>query len=107
MGYRMLDTIKSNVVKKALNALILKDIGELTHLRIDPDARTIDIELMLDGETKPLHVTVAGYRLAKGDDGTYLSFTTVKCSRAWLRKLIERYAAGKPLKVPGVVCTVL
>ena len=86
-----------------LNQSVLKPYGTLTDLQLDTKRRTIDAELELKGEARPVRIQVAEYELIEESDSTYLILKSVTTSREWLTALTRDFLVGRPLKLPAAV----
>ena len=69
----------------------------MTQLRIDNSRKTLNLELLLDGEKESIVVHVAQYALA--DNGEF-RFSGISVSRAWMNLLTQEMLVGKSLPVP-------
>ena len=79
--------------------------GHMTHIKIDTTAKSIHVELDLDGEPTPLKIDVASYQLNSESGETIISLGDIVTSREWINQLINDYLPPekKSFKVPGAV----
>ena len=75
--------------------------GAMTQLKIDPERKTIDIELALKGERDPIHIHVEGYNLQSSPEGGTFTFSNISISREWMNLLAAELLTGRPLNVPA------
>jgi hypothetical protein len=91
----------SRTTRWAVNHFALKRYGTMTQLRIDSKARSIDMELELQGESSPIHVHIDQYdfeRLPSGDGTLVVRGITV--SRPWMQELAKNLVESKPQHIP-------
>jgi hypothetical protein len=84
-----------------INQTILKRYGTMTHLKIDPATKSIDLDVELLGETSPIHVHIDRYiyePLPTSDARITLEGITV--SRAWMQELAKNFAENQPILIP-------
>ena len=72
----------------------------MTQLKIDPQRKTIDIELSLRGEDNPIQIHISGYDLQPTSDGGDFTVANVNISREWMNLLAAEFLTGRPLHVP-------
>ena len=72
----------------------------MTKLELDSKAKTIRVELDLNGETTPILIEVGGYSVSEVNGQTFLSVGKFKTSREWLTTLLNDYAVKKPVAIP-------
>jgi hypothetical protein len=82
-----------------VNSMISR-YGEVKDLRIDTQAKTIDLVVALHGETEPLKVRVDKYSVQQKGERHYVQIIKCTCSRPWVQNLVEDFAQGKPVEVP-------
>src|SRR5438034_10779095 len=74
--------------------------GTMTQLKIDPEHKTIDIELALKGERDPIQIHVEGYALQSTSDGGTLTLSNISISREWMNLLATEMLKDQPLPIP-------
>jgi hypothetical protein len=62
--------------------------GEMLKLEIDSKQKTVELEILLVGEDKPVQVTILKYEIIEGG----LSWSDVKTSRQWITEVIKTFA---------------
>ncbi len=73
----------------------------MTHIRIDRQAKTLELELELEGETTPLRIQVDNYTFEKSPDGQgRLSVSGLRISRAWMQFFLRKFAEGQTVTIP-------
>jgi len=81
----------------AINTLFLHRYGTMTQLKIDPAAKSIDLELELLGETSPIHVHIQRYTFEKLPPGNaMLVVSGITVSRPWMHELAKNLLESKP-----------
>ncbi|PHS35203.1 MAG: hypothetical protein COB07_13285 [Sulfurovum sp.] len=85
MFRKMKDVTLSKAVKIAINHKV-KEYGKMIKLNLDSESKTIELELMLDGEKEPLYVKVNHYKLSEEHHRHYLVAEDIVTSRAWIPK---------------------
>ena len=86
-----------------LNTQILAPFGRATSLRLDSTARTLSVELELNGETAPVKVEITDYELQQEADQYFLKIRDVQTSREWLTGLAKARVCGKRIPIPESV----
>jgi len=76
--------------------MALKRIGKILSLSIDTTAKTIDVELLLKGEERPLTITIRGYSLC--EEG--LLIHELRSNREWVEGLFETFFQKRPIPLP-------
>jgi len=93
------DLAISKAAQVALNRYI-SDFGKLLSLRLDSKHKSIALEIMLDGESEPLSVSIAHYKLYEEKGHFRLSVRGITTSRRWLDTVAASYLEGKTFEVP-------
>ena len=91
------DPIIKGGVNFYLNNLILKPYGTMTKLEINKEKKTIEIELDLKGEDKPIQLKLVNYELSQVGSDSIFNPGTPSASREWLSALLA--AQAKPYKI--------
>jgi len=94
------DKSLSVAVQTAINYKI-KEFGEMLKFNLDSKTKTIELELMLDGEKEPLHVKINNYELREDGDKYYLVANDIITSRAWMNTVASQYLSGQKLEIPA------
>ena len=69
----------------------------MTQLRIDNVAKTVDVELMLQGEKEPISIHIGQYQLSTSGESPTLTIGQITISRQWMEALAADYLKDKPL----------
>jgi len=99
MFKKMKDAALSKGAKVAINSYI-KEYGKMLKLNLDSENKSIDLEVLLDGETEPLSVTVERYELTEEHGKNLLKIYGIHTSRAWINTIAASYLEGKSFEIP-------
>lgn len=99
MFRKMKDATLSKGAKIAINQKV-KEYGKMIKLNLDSECKTIELELMLDGEKESLHVKVNHYKLSQEHDRHYLMAEDIVTSRAWINTVSSQYLHGQKFEIP-------
>jgi hypothetical protein len=94
------DTVLSTGTRIAINNQI-KEYGEMLKLNLNSEKKSIEMEVMLEGEKEPLTVTVKKYVMTQDGDKHFLKIQGVKTSRAWINTMASSYLEGKTFEIPA------
>jgi len=94
------DVALAQGAKMAINNQI-KEYGEMLKLNLDSENKSIEMEVMLDGEKESLKVHVKKYTLLQEGDKHFLKIEGVKTSRAWINTVASSYLEGKTFEIPA------
>ena len=100
MFQKMKDTALSKGAQVAINSQI-ETYGEVQHIYLDSKNKTIELEVLLDGEDEALKVGVSKYGLIEIDGKYQLKVSGVTTSRAWINTLAATHLEGKTFDVPS------
>jgi len=89
----------SKGVKIAINMQI-KEYGEMLKLNLDSNNKSIEAEIMLDGEREPLTVHVERYEMTEENGRHFLKIHGVTTSRTWINTVASSYLDGKTFEIP-------
>jgi hypothetical protein len=81
--------------------------GEITRFSVNTSTQELGAELQLHGETTPLTISKANYRLEGDGEETTLVLYNVKISRDWMQKAIKDYLPEIRVRVPSALRMVL
>ena len=99
----LLDKTKGQAVSMAgrqfLNAYLEK-YGTMLNFSVQPETKTITAEILLKGESSPLHLTLTGYEIAGTADKPVLRIAQTSASREWLAVVLKEFVEGKPIELP-------
>ena len=90
----------SVAVQTAINYKI-KEFGEIVKLNLDSKDKTINLEIMLDGEKEPLDVKVNRYAINEENGKHYLMASDIVTSRAWINTMASQYLSGQKFEIPS------
>ena len=97
----MLETLR-----KLLSAQIAR-YGEITRLAINANRETIDIVLRLEGDEKPIHITLGGYSLVADRAQTLFVATKFSCDRIWLHRWLVDHPNYLAQPIPSVLLPIV
>ncbi len=78
----------------------------MLNLNIDPKSKSINIEVLLKGEDKPLEVSVNDYKLTSKDK-SFIKIGEVETSKPWLNIILDEFVVGGEVKLPPKVAKLL
>ena len=78
----------------------LEPYGELKSLRLNSREKTIEIEVLLKGESEPLAVKVLQYELQITPEQDFLVVKRAIASREWVTALLQDFVVGRPQPLP-------
>ena len=97
------DVTTSKTAKVAANIYMKnKEYGKMLKLNLDSNNKSIELEVMLNGEKEALSVQVDRYELVEDGGKHLLKVYGVQTSRAWLNVLASSYLEGKSFEIPEV-----
>jgi len=94
----MKDKAVSTGAKIAINQSIIKEYSEIVKLNLNSKFKSMDLEIMLDGENESLTVQIENYAITEDDR---LRVSGIRTSRTWINKLTSKYLEGKEFQVPA------
>jgi len=100
----MFGKMKDLALSKTAQALInsqIKEFGEVLELELDSNSRSIELEVMLDGEASPLKFKIGRYEILKRGDRYFIKISDIKTSRAWINTVASLYLEGKEFEIPS------
>src|SRR5207249_9553169 len=74
--------------------------GEIRRFRLDTSAKKLSAEIMLRGESLPLIISEAHYRIEQKRGQTLLILHGIKVSREWLQNVLDDQLPEISIKVP-------
>ena len=95
----MKDAALSKGIRIAINSQI-KEYGSMLKLNLNSQEKSIDIEVLLEGESEPLSVHIGKYELAEEHGVHFLKIHDVLTSRAWINTVASNYLEGKKFEIP-------
>jgi len=106
MPRSLLSRAKDAALQKAVEAFLkpkLDRYGELKEFNLDTSAKRLTAELLLHGDSTPLIVTEALYRLEQDCGQWFVVVYGIKTSKPWVQHLLEDYFPELKFKVPELV----
>jgi hypothetical protein len=97
---KMKDAALSKGAKIAINNQI-KEYGKMLKLNLDSEKKSIEMEVMLEGEKESLTVNVQRYEMTQQGDKHFLKIQGVKTSRTWINTVASSYLEGKTFEIPA------
>jgi hypothetical protein len=106
MSRSLLSRAKDAALQKAVRAFLKPKVeryGELKEFDLDTSAKRASAELLLHGESTPLVVTEALYRLERDCSQWYVVVYGIKVSKPWVQHLLDDHFPEFKFKVPELV----
>jgi hypothetical protein len=101
-----LSRAKDTALEKALVMLLrpkFERYGELRQFALDTAEKTLSAEILLRGESAPLIISEARYRIETRAEDSYLVLHSVKVSKDCLQNLLSDHFPEIRLKIPDFV----
>jgi hypothetical protein len=94
---------------KQLLAFYLAKYGTMLNFSIDPETRTVTLEMLLKGEKEPMQVTLRGYEILEpaGGKTAGIRVAEVKASREWLEVALRQFVEGRTIDLPASAAPLL
>ncbi len=77
-------------------------IGKVSILKVEPAARKVFAELLLQGESEPIQVTVERYELTESAGRLFIEVLEVKASLAWVNALAPLLLKDRKFVLPDL-----
>jgi hypothetical protein len=107
----LLDKTKGGALSLGLRTILaayLEKYGTMLNFALDPQTRTITLEMLPKGEKEPIQLTLRGYELAEPEGGKpALRIAQVSASREWLEVLLRQFVEGRSIELPPNVAPLL
>ena len=100
MFAKIKDKTLSSGLRMAMNTK-LKEYGKMLKLNLNSQEKSIEMELLLDGEKESLTVKVDNYILEEDQGKYFLKIYGVETSRAWINTIASSYLEGKAFEIPA------
>ena len=100
----MLKKIKDATLSKGAKIAInnqIKEYGKILKLNLDSTQKSIEMEVMLEGEHEPLSVHVKNYEMTEANGKHFLKVHGMTTSRVWINTIASSYLEGKTFEVPA------
>ena len=85
----------------------IKEYGTMLKLNLNSDTKSIEMEIMLDGEKEPLALKVKKYDMIEENGKHFLKVQGVSTSRAWINVVASTYLEGKRFEIPAEYAAML
>ena len=99
----MFGTMKDKALSKGAQMAInsqMDDYGKIQSLHLNSKTKSIDMEIMLNGEIELLKVHIAKYELTETAGRPKLKVKGVTTSRVWINKLVSARLEGRTFDIP-------
>jgi len=96
MLQKMKDVALSHGARIAMNKQI-SEYGEIVKLNLNSKFKTMDMEILLDGEDKCINIQIEHYEITEENT---LRISGVTTSKAWITTLAHTHLEGKTFDVP-------
>lgn len=73
----------------------------MVKFNLDSKTKTIELEIMLEGEKEPLHVKVNRYSIHEEDGRHHLAASDIVTSRAWINTIASQYLNAQKFEIPS------
>jgi len=100
------DKTLSVAVKTAINYRI-QELGEMLKFNLDSNTKTIELEIMLDGEKEPLEIKVNHYEISEENGKYFLVAKDISTSRKWINVVASQYLSGQKFEIPAEFASML
>jgi|GEM_PF-490427 hypothetical protein len=94
---------KDKVLSRALEVLgrkVVSRYGTLCDITLDSLDRKIEIEVLLEGESIPIRISINRFDIVFEGGEARVIFRDIAVSRAWMKTLAEDILEGRALKIP-------
>src|SRR5436189_3397746 len=78
----------------------LADYGELLDFKLNSRGKTVEVHVLLKGETENLTVHIDEYELVSSGDEDYVIIRRAKASRAWVDAVLRNFLINKRHRIP-------
>jgi len=78
----------------------IEDFGEVLEFKIDKTEKSISVNVLLKGETRPVEIIIHHFELIHRDDQAFIQILKAECDREWMDKLLQIVLIGKDVKIP-------
>lgn len=95
--------MKDAALEKALSMALrprLERYGELQELKVDTAAKVLRARVLPLGESEPVTVSEAHYRVEEEHGTAYVVFSGIKISRPWAQNAIDDHFKEIRVKLP-------
>ena len=81
--------------------------GDIKHLAVDSSNRSIEVEILLKGETGSIILKTARYEIISGEGRSLIVPQEVSASREWIDVLAKEHIENRPIPIPDSLAKVL
>jgi len=106
MFSKIVDKVK-NIPKDMINKHILNKYGKMLDLKLDIKNKSIDTNILLNGEDKAILVHIDKYEMIQKADKYFIILYGIHTSREWINLLAKDHIEGKEFIVPSVYASKL
>lgn len=102
--------IKDNALSKGVQFAInvkIKEFGEMLKFNLDSQNKTIELEIMLDGEKEPLNVKINSYEIVEENGKYYISVKDITTSRKWINVVASEHLNNQKFEIPEIYAKML
>ena len=85
----------------------LKKYADMLNFSVQPETKTITLELLPKGEKEPIKVVLTGYDIGTKDGKTVLRVAKTSASREWIDTLLAEFLQGKAVELPPAAAPLL
>ena len=99
----MLQKLKDRTISAGLFTAFdykIKEFGKMLKFNLDSKNKTIELEVMLDGEKEPLNIHIDNYEIQEIDGIYYIAVKNITTSRRWINVVASQYLNGQKIEVP-------
>ena len=95
---------KDKALSRTLEVLLdqlLSKYGRTVGIRLDSNARRIEIEMLLKGETEPVSVLLENYEIVSEGERHFITCRGVHASREWMKILANDLIPDRRFEIPA------
>ncbi len=99
----MLKGFKDIAISKGLQVTannLIQEYGRVLKLNVNSQDKSIDLEVMLEGELEPISVKIGRYTVTEENGKKFITVDNIETSRAWLNKVANNFLNGKRFALP-------
>lgn len=105
------NSLKNHSLKLLANNFLKAYGGEIIDLFIDREIKLITATIALNGETRPVRITMSEFKITAKNDLAYLSFDKIAVDREWIGiaidTLLQRFVPDKTIEIPSKLSAIL
>lgn len=101
------DRVIEKMVLPVLNTSVLQPYGRASNLRLDSTAKSVELDLDLNGEAAPLKIQIGKYEMIQEGDESFVIIREFTASRAWLTVLAAEHLLHRRLPLPPKAAAML